>query len=166
MHPSRPGDPDVGRPSDEIRPNEVAVALPARADAGLLYIGEIRTPWPTREECPRQGDEDGPECRIVVAPPWDRALQGLDGVERIEVLYWMHLARRDLVLQTPGHGSRTQGTFSLRSPVRPNPLGSAQVRLVRRDGPTLVVRGLDCVDGTPLIDLKPIRCPHGGAAKR
>ncbi len=52
---------------------------------------------------------------------------------------------------------RTRGTFALRSPVRPNPIGIARVPLVRRDGPVLIVRGLDCLDGTPLLDLKPER---------
>jgi tRNA (adenine37-N6)-methyltransferase len=169
LHPSQSADVNrsgsVENPSDPLRPSEVAVEMPARADAGLVFVGRIRTPWHDRAACPRQGDEDGPECRIAVDPPWDRALQGIEASERLEVLYWMHLARRDLVLQTPGHGSRTQGTFSLRSPIRPNPIAAARVRLVRREGATLVVRGLDCVDGTPLIDLKPIRCTHGGAAK-
>jgi tRNA (Thr-GGU) A37 N-methylase len=60
------------------------------------------------------------------------------------------------VRQSPA--SETRGTFSLRSPVRPNPIGTALVGLVERQGPTLLVQGLDCLDGTPLIDLKPDRC--------
>ena len=66
----------------------------------------------------------------------------------------MHRARRDLVLQTP-FGSKTTGTFSLRSPIRFNPIASSIVELVGVQGSTLQVRGLDCVDGTPLLDLKP-----------
>ena len=56
------------------------------------------------------------------------------------------------------HGDRAQGTFSLRSPVRPNPIGLSTVRLVRREGGRLIVRGLECVSGTPLLDIKPDRC--------
>ena len=67
----------------------------------------------------------------------------------------MHGARRDLVLQTPFSTMRTTGTFALRSPVRPNPIASSIVELVAIDGATLQVRGLDCLDGTPLIDIKP-----------
>ena len=69
----------------------------------------------------------------------------------------MHRARRDLVLQTPFRTGQTTGTFALRSPVRPNPIASSIVELVAIDGTSLQVRGLDCLDGTPLIDLKPER---------
>ena len=66
------------------------------------------------------------------------------------------------MLQTPAQAEGPRGTFALRSPVRPNPIGLARVRLVRREGAALVVRGLDCLDGTPLLDIKPDRCAHGG----
>jgi tRNA (Thr-GGU) A37 N-methylase len=69
----------------------------------------------------------------------------------------MHEARRDLLVQMPRHASRRSGTFALRSPVRPNPIASSVVELVAVEGNVVVVRGLDCIDGTPLIDLKPAR---------
>ena len=71
------------------------------------------------------------------------------------VLYWMDRARRDLVLQAPRHYREPRGTFALRSPVRPNPIAASVVRLTKVDGTNLSVVGLDCLDGTPLIDLKP-----------
>jgi tRNA (adenine37-N6)-methyltransferase len=142
----------------EVRRNEIAVEAPAAFDAGLVFIGIIRTPWKSRLDCPRQGRRDGPICRIEVHEPWVPALDGIDGFEEIEVLYWLHESRRDLVRQSPASDGNTRGTFSLRSPVRPNPIGTALVALVTRDGPTLHVKGLDCLDGTPLIDLKPDRC--------
>ena len=145
---------------DPLRPHEVATDRPLRVDAALTFIGAIRTPWAVREDCPKQGDPDGPECRLVLEPPWDAALDGIEQVETLEVLYWLHRSRRDLVRQNPGHRDSARGTFALRSPVRPNPIGSSLVRLVRREGATLVVRGLDCLDGTPLIDVKPDRCVH------
>ena len=86
------------------------------------------------------------------------ALDGLQQYERVEVIYWLHLSRRDLVLQSPASDGAARGTFSLRSPVRPNPLGTSIVRLVGIEGATVLVRGLDCLDGTPLLDLKPDRC--------
>ena len=88
-------------------------------------------------------------------------LTDLAGHRRIQVLYWMHRARRDLVLQTPFAIMQTTGTFALRSPVRPNPIASSIVELLAIDGATLQVRGLDCLNGTPLIDLKP---EHGAVS--
>lgn len=144
-----------------IRPGEVVAGLPAATDAGVYFIGRIRTPWTERRGCPKRGDDEaGPECRIELDPRWQAALAGLEPGARLQVLYWMHRARRDLVVQTPGSGDRTAGTFSIRSPNRPNPVASSSVRLIAVDGCTLVVRGLDCLDGTPLIDLKPDNCPR------
>lgn len=148
---------DHAEAGDELRPGELAVALPPHTDAGVYFIGTIHTPWRTRGECPRRGDPDGPICSIVVAEPWRAALTGLGAHRRIQVLYWMHRARRDLVLQTPLRTGAITGSFALRSPVRPNPIASSVVELVAIEGTTLQVRGLDCLDGTPLLDLKPDR---------
>ncbi len=141
----------------DVRPGEVAVELPAAADAGVYFIGTIHTPWRIRADCPRRGSLDGPVCSIVVGERWREALTGLAVHSRMQVLYWMHLARRDLVLQTPTRTGQTAGSFALRSPVRPNPIASSVVELISIEGTTLRVRGLDCLDGTPLIDLKPDR---------
>ena len=141
----------------ELRTGEVAVDLPRQTDAALYFIGTIRTPWKTRQECPKRGSPDGPICSIVLDERWRQGLTGIAGHKRIQVLYWMHQARRDLVLQTPFRTGQTTGSFALRSPVRPNPIASSVVDLVAVDGTTLHVRGLDCLDGTPLIDLKPER---------
>jgi tRNA (adenine37-N6)-methyltransferase len=143
---------------NEVRRNEIAVEAPTSFDAGLKFIGIIRTPWTSRLECPRQGRPDGPICRIEVNKPWVAALDGIEAFERIEVLYWLHESRRDLVRQSPANDGSTRGTFALRSPVRPNPIGTALAVLVERQGARLMVRGLDCLDNTPLIDLKPDRC--------
>jgi tRNA-Thr(GGU) m(6)t(6)A37 methyltransferase TsaA len=142
----------------DLRPNEQAVDLAPAADATLRFIGTIQTPWRLREDCPRQGRLDGPECRLVIDPVWHDALRGLEDYRMIELLYWLDKSRRDLVLQSPKSDGRTIGTFALRSPVRPNPIGTAHVTLERIETGALVVRGLDCLDGTPLIDIKPDRC--------
>jgi tRNA-Thr(GGU) m(6)t(6)A37 methyltransferase TsaA len=142
---------------NEIRDGEVAITPPAPNDAGLLYIGRIHTPWTSRMEAPRQGRADGPICRIEVFEPWVAALDGLENYPRIEVLYWLDKSRRDLVRQSPRNDGATRGTFSLRSPARPNPIGTSIAELARIDGATVLVRGLDCLDGTPLLDLKPDR---------
>lgn len=82
----------------------------------------------------------------------------MERYERVEVLFWMHLSRRDLVLQSPADDGAAYGTFALRTPARPNPIGTTIARIVEiRPGGVLIVRGLDCIDGTPLLDLKPDR---------
>lgn len=143
--------------ADPLRPGEVTAPLPDRLDAGLVFIGRIRTPFATRQQCPRQGQADGPECRLELDPPWDAGLSGLEAYSEVEVLYWLHQARRDLVVQSPKSDGRYFGTFALRSPLRPNPIGTSICPIVRVEPHALVVRGLDCLDGTPLIDIKPHR---------
>ena len=142
----------------EIRDGELAVDVPSARDAGLFFIGRIRTPWTSRLATPRQGRHDGPVCRLEIFEPWVPALKGVDFYANLEVLYWLHQSRRDLVLQSPKNNKSTRGTFSLRSPVRPNPIGTSIVKLVGIEGSTVLVRGLDCLDETPLLDLKPDRC--------
>ena len=142
----------------QLREGEVAVEMPAATDAGLVFIGRIRTPWKLREETPRQGSHDGPVCRIEIFEPWVPALKGIELYQYLEVLYWLDRSRRNLVLQSPKKNGSTRGTFSLRSPVRPNPIGTSIVKLVGIEGANVLVRGLDCLDQTPLIDLKPDRC--------
>jgi tRNA-Thr(GGU) m(6)t(6)A37 methyltransferase TsaA len=142
----------------ELRQGEVAVDAPAASDAALIFIGRIRTPWTSRLGMPRQGRQDGPVCRLEIFEPWVPAIKGVDFYSNLEVIYWMHQSRRDLVLQNPKNNQSTRGTFSLRSPVRPNPIATSVVKLVGIEGNTVLVRGLDCLDGTPLLDIKPDRC--------
>lgn len=152
---------------NEIRAGETAATLLPASDAGLFFIGRIHTPWTDRLACPRQGRLDGPTCRIEVFAPWaPDSLEGIGQYERLEVLYWLHLSRRDLLRQSPANDGSARGTFSLRSPVRPNPIGTSMVRLLGIEGSSLMVRGLDCLDGTPLIDLKPDRCAFTPIAPR
>ncbi|CAM5765498.1 tRNA (N6-threonylcarbamoyladenosine(37)-N6)-methyltransferase TrmO [Labrys miyagiensis] len=142
---------------NEIRSGELAVEPPAAQDAGLQFIGRISTPWTHRRLCPRQGRQDGPICRLEIFEPWVAALAGIERYQQLEVLYWLDMSRRDLVLQSPADDGSVRGTFALRSPVRPNPIGTSIVRQVGREGPVLLVQGLDCLDGTPLLDIKPER---------
>lgn len=148
----------------DIRPHEVAVSFPEKINAGIIFIGRIRTPWTDRKDCPRQGRPDGPVCRIEIFEPWIAALEGIDDIQRLEVLYWLDQARRDLVVQNPAHVDKLRGTFAIRSPMRPNPIGTSIVTFEGREGATLLVRGLDCLDGTPLVDLKPKRCLYSPLA--
>ena len=141
----------------ELREGEVSVDAPPPTDAGLVFIGRIHTPWTSRLETPRQGRLDGPTCRIELLPPWAAGLESIAEFERLEVLYWLHESRRDLVHQSPRNDGVGRGVFSLRTPVRPNPIGTSIVKLEKIEGAVLFVRGLDCLDDTPLVDLKPDR---------
>lgn len=138
-----------------IRPGEVAITLPDQPDAGVYFIGRIRTPWRRREDCPKNARESETVCRIEIDPRWGDGLKDVESCSHLVLLYWMDKARRDLVLQTPRHHGEQRGTFALRSPARPNPIAMSVVRLLGVEGTTLSVVGLDCLDGTALIDLKP-----------
>lgn len=147
-------------PPQDLRRGELLCSEPLAADAALVFIGRVRTPWTDRRDCPRQGRVDGPDCRLELFEPWRRALEGIEGHARLEVLYWLHESRRDLLLQNPARDGVLRGTFALRSPVRPNPIGTSRVVLRAVRSSELVVAGLDCVDGTPLLDVKPDRCAY------
>jgi tRNA-Thr(GGU) m(6)t(6)A37 methyltransferase TsaA len=138
----------------DIRAGEIAVTLPETFDAGVYFIGRIRTPWTRRDQCPKNARGSDAECVIELDPRYTAALDGVAACTHLVVLYFMDQARRDLLVQSPRHGER-RGTFAIRSPVRPNPIAMSVVRLVRIEGAKLTVVGLDCLDGTPLIDIKP-----------
>ncbi|WKA31380.1 tRNA (N6-threonylcarbamoyladenosine(37)-N6)-methyltransferase TrmO [Bradyrhizobium roseum] len=149
----------------DIRDGELTVDTPPARDAVLFFIGRIRTPWKSRLDTPRQGRHDGPVCRLEIFEPWVPAIKGVEFYENLEVIYWLHQSRRDLVLQSPKNNQKTRGTFSLRSPVRPNPIGTSIVKFVGIEGNTILVRGLDCLDETPLLDVKPDRCEFSPLAQ-
>ena len=138
-----------------IRPGEQAIELPAKADAEVYFVGRIRTPWTRRENCPKNARESEAVCSIEVDPRWALALKDVETCSHLVVLYWMDKARRDLALQVPRHYGEQRGTFALRSPARPNPIAMSVVRLLKVEGTQLSVQGLDCLDDTPLIDIKP-----------
>ena len=140
--------------NEDIREGEIAVTLPDGFDAGVYFIGRIRTPWTRRADCPRNARGSDAVCTIEFDPRYAAALDGVSTCTHLIVLYFMHEARRDLVVQVSRHSGR-RGTFALRSPVRPNPIALSVVKLLRIEETRLSVIGLDCLDGTPLIDIKP-----------
>jgi len=138
-----------------IRPGEIAFELPDTFDAGLHFIGRIRTPFKSKAECPKNVAESTAEGMVEVDPRYAAALADLQLYSHAWLLYWMDKARRDLLQQVPAHLGHPRGTFALRSPVRPNPIAMAAVELISVEGTTLRVRNVDCIDGTPLVDIKP-----------
>ena len=156
---AKPADPPLRAPENGdaygLRPGEIAVELPARPDASLYFIGRIRTPWKRREDCPKNARGSEEICTVELDPRWAGGLAGLETVTHVLLLYWMDQARRDLVLQWPRHYAEHRGTFALRSPARPNPIAVSVARLIRIEGNKLSVVGIDCLDDTPLLDIKP-----------
>lgn len=149
--------------SDTIRPGEMRSPVdPATmpADAGVVFIGRAFTPWRDRNDVPRnlrQARERGGGGRIEIAPAWRPGLKDLSAGSAVIVLTWFDRARRDLVVQSPRHSEKVTGVFSLRSPVRPNPIGLHIVRLTACDAESgvLMVDALDCLNETPVLDVKP-----------
>ena len=124
----------------------------------LEPVGYVSTPWKSLEECPHNVDPEGPECSLFLYPPFRDAIDGLERGSEILVLYWLHRADRDRLRQRGRRDGRIRGTFSIRSPHRPNPIAAAVVHIQRieTDDRSIVVRGLDCLDHTPLLDIKPV----------
>jgi len=123
--------------------------------ATLRTIGRIETPYQSVEECPANIEPDGPMCRVVVDEKFARGLEGLSSRQAVMLLYWFDKVDRERFVQKRRGTGEERGVFALRSPHRPNPIGVAVVRIERLDGHSLEVRGLDCLDGTPLLDIKP-----------
>ncbi len=141
--------------TSDVRPGEVQTGLPDAFDAGIYFIGRIRTPFKTRRDCPKNIAESTAEGLVEIDPRYAQGLTDLGLYSHVWLLYWMDQARRDLISQVPAHLGRARGTFALRSPVRPNPIALAAVELLSVEGTALRVRNVDCIDGTPLVDIKP-----------
>jgi len=130
-------------------------------------IGAIRTPYKRMEDCPsRHNKREYLPCTIRLAPEHASGLVGLKAGERALVLYWLHLARRDLVQLPvrPGVRDAPVGVFSMRTPPRPNPIAVSVVEILAVREGELDVVGLDCLDGTPLLDIKRARFYEGSEA--
>jgi tRNA-Thr(GGU) m(6)t(6)A37 methyltransferase TsaA len=121
----------------------------------LLYIGQITSPYTELAQCPNNVDFNGPEFILKLDKEFEAGIDGLKQGDHILLLYWLEQANRSLLTQTRRDGNDTIGTFALRSPHRPNPIGAAVVPIERINNNSLVVRGLDCLDGTPILDIKP-----------
>lgn len=124
----------------------------------LRPVGRVESVLKTRDEAPRQPDEGAPSAWIVFDESVRDALRDLAVGDEIIVITWFDRADRDVLAVHP-RSDRTRpetGVFSTRSPDRPNPLGLHQVTIVATDGPRLQVDRLEALDGTPVIDVKPV----------
>ncbi|WP_031518130.1 tRNA (N6-threonylcarbamoyladenosine(37)-N6)-methyltransferase TrmO [Streptomyces sp. NRRL F-5123] len=125
-------------------------------------IGRVESPLVAREDAPRQGDEGAPDAWLVLRPDVAEGLRGLLPGTEVLVLTWLDRADRGrLVVHPRGDPARApQGVFTTRSPDRPNPVGLHRVLVTAiepaPDGPRLRVTGLEALDGTPVVDIKPL----------
>src|SRR5262245_61829963 len=147
-------EPDRGG-APPTRAGELSTPLAGSFDAGITFIGRIRTPFATLADCPKNPREGQIEATVELDPRYLAGLEGLEHFSHVILLYWMDEARRDLVRQTPRHLDAPRAVFALRSPLRPTPIALSVVALLSISGPRLTVRGIDCRDGTPLLDIKP-----------
>jgi tRNA-Thr(GGU) m(6)t(6)A37 methyltransferase TsaA len=138
-----------------VWPGEKTIDLPTQSDAAVYFIGRIRTPWKERKDCPKNARQSDAVCTVELDPRWQDGLKDVETCTHLVLLYWMDKAPRNIVLQVPSHYGVQRGTFSLRSPARPNPIAMSVVKLLSVEGNKLSVVGLDCLDGTPLLDIKP-----------
>jgi len=121
-------------------------------------IGTLHTPWPSIADCPRNGRQPDPAplCTAVVLPDFAPGLQGIEGFSHLIVLYWIDQARSAELVFTPPFDTQPRGVFATRAPRRPNAIGLSVVAFEGFEAQaTLKLRYLDCVDGTPLLDIKP-----------
>ncbi|HEX5990498.1 MAG TPA: tRNA (N6-threonylcarbamoyladenosine(37)-N6)-methyltransferase TrmO [Solirubrobacterales bacterium] len=124
----------------------------------LRVIGRISSTLIDPAAAPKQGDEGAPEATIEISADYEAALRGVDAGDELLVLTWLDRADRDVLAVHPrGDTTRPEtGVFATRSPHRPNPIGLHRVRVVAIEGPRLRVADLEALDGTPVLDLKPV----------
>jgi len=131
----------------------------------LVTVATVESPLTDRATAPKQGDEGAPEAWLAFDPRYADALEGIAAGDELLLLTWFDRARRDVLRVRPrGDAARpVQGVFSTRSPDRPNPIGLHRVTALEIDGLRLRVSGLEALDGTPVVDVKPVL---GGIAER
>jgi len=121
-------------------------------------IGWVESPLVDRELAPRQGDEGAPDAWLVMDPSMSRAIRDIEAGSEMIVLTWLDRARRDVLVTHPRDDPDVpeRGVFSTRSPDRPNPIGVHRVHVVSIDGSRILVRNLEALDATPIVDIKPV----------
>jgi tRNA-Thr(GGU) m(6)t(6)A37 methyltransferase TsaA len=130
----------------------------SETDFTVRPIGRVESSLTSTADAPRQGDEGAPDAYLILDPGVQTGLDGIATGDEIILLTWLHKADRNVLRVHPrGDLSRPEaGVFSTRAPSRPNPIGLHRVRVLDIDQCRLHVSGLEAIDGTPIIDLKPV----------
>jgi tRNA-Thr(GGU) m(6)t(6)A37 methyltransferase TsaA len=123
----------------------------------LIRVATVESPLTDRAAAPKQGDEGAPEATLVFEVGFAEALDGIETGDEIVLLTWLDRASRDVLRVHPRDDMTRpeQGVFSTRSADRPNPIGLHRVTVLSIDGPRMRVSGLEALDGTPVVDVKP-----------
>jgi tRNA-Thr(GGU) m(6)t(6)A37 methyltransferase TsaA len=121
----------------------------------LKRLGTIHSPYKTMNEAPFQGRFSEEEAVLQISDEFSDAMKDVETSKYLILLYWGHLANRDLLQTVTPWGPEVRGIFACRAPSRPNPIEFCIVELLRREGNRLVVRGIDAVDGSAILDVKP-----------
>ena len=124
----------------------------------VVPIGWVESPLTDRAQAPRQGEEGAPDAWLVFEPGVAEGMRDLEPGTEILVLTWLDRAARDVLVTRPRDDPARPltGVFSTRSPDRPNPIGLHRVRIVATDGLRVLVRPLEALDKTPVLDVKPV----------
>jgi tRNA-Thr(GGU) m(6)t(6)A37 methyltransferase TsaA len=121
----------------------------------LRQIGVVRSPYKTRKDAPFQGRHTEDIATLEIFEEYEPGLLDIEDCSHLIVLYWLDRGNRSVLKTRTPWGPKVHGVFATRSPNRPNPIGFCVADLVERNGRFLKVRGLDALDGSPLIDIKP-----------
>lgn len=121
----------------------------------LAPIGVIHSPYQSKGDAPHQGRLSPTAMEIEIFPEYADGLQAIALLSHLIILYWLDRADRHILTAIPPYSNKEHGVFATRSPNRPNPVGLAVIDLLSIDGTRLMVRGLDALDGTPVLDIKP-----------
>ena len=121
----------------------------------LKPIGVIRSPYKARKDAPFQGRHVDEICTLEVFDAYEAGLKDIERCSHLIVLYWQDRGDRSVLQTVTPWGPEVHGVFATRSPNRPNPLGLCVVDLLVRQGRYLKTRGMDALDGSPLLDIKP-----------
>ena len=134
--------------------------MPNSITYSMTPVGFVRSSLKNRHDAPKQGNEGAPEAWVEILPPFLTAFKGIAVGQEIVLLTWLHQSRREVLEVHPrgNNNAPLAGVFSTRSPDRPNPIGLHQVTVLDIDANNVRVKPLEAIDGTPIVDIKPVFC--------